>query len=321
MTAVAQGAAQVALFDLPPQPPPEFLHVRIRALSKNLIPDAGSWQNGRTIIEWHDIQGAEPVVYQPIQFAVFDSMDEPRPFVVKSPHHGAVPRLRIEHLGRDGTYEVEKLVLQPVKESGLWKFGAPLLVSCWLAWVVALCRKNKKPALWRGFLTGMVFVAMGLTLVVPGPWKVFRPLGFEFKLNENANGLPGKAKTLTEEAIKLNHTTHAPEPLGKMDVQGGLLIKIKFYLSMIRPLLHGALFLVPAIMLAWLVGKKSSIMLLMMITFGIETSQVMFGYGFDPLDVMDIVFDLAGISAGIWIYSRFSAGIHRRLPGHFPQPA
>jgi len=271
MKAAPHGAGQVALFDFPPQMPPEFLYVRLRVLSKNLHPDSGSWQNGRTIIEWHDPRGIESVVFLPIQCAEYDSLDEPPPFVVKSAFPGAVPRLRIEHLGRDGTYQVEKLALLPVGESGFWRFGGPLLVFCWLAWVVVLCRKNKKPALWRGFLAGVVFIAMGFYLVVPGPWKVIRPLGFEFNLDENGHDIPNEATSSTGEAMNLKHTPHAPEPLGKMDVQGGLLIKIKLYLSMIRPLLHGVLFLGPAFLLAWLVGKKSSIMLLVMIIFGIET--------------------------------------------------
>lgn len=321
MEATAPGTAQVALFDLAPQPPPEFLHVRIHALSKNLVPDEGSWQNGRTIIEWHDIDGVHNVVYQPIHSAQFDSMDEPHPFVLECPYQGAVPRLRIENLGREGTYELRELVLQPVRERYLWRIASPLLVSCWLVWVVALCRQNKKPAWWRGFLSGMVFIAMGLTLAIPGPWKVFRPLGFEFNLNQNENSKPDKAVDSIQATIKLAYPPLAPQPLGKMEVQGGILIQIKFYLSMIRPLLHGALFLGPAFVLAWLVGKKSSIMLMTLITFGIETSQLLFGYGFDPLDVMDILCDLAGISAGIWIYSRSSSGIHRRLTRHFPQPA
>jgi len=316
MDAAPTGAEQVAIFAIPYQEPPECLHIRIHALSKELLPGANPWENGRTIIEWHDPQGMQPISYQPINSAQFDTVDKSRPFVIKAAFPGAIPRLRIEHLGDDGTYEVRQLILQPVNESDLWKFGSQVLVVFWLAWVVMLSRNNKKPALWRGLLTGMIFVTMGYFLAVPGPWKIIRPLGLEFNLAEK------NFKSIATSDVSPSKIDHAPVAiLGKMDVQGSFLFKVKLYLSAIRPVLHGILFMVPAFIVAWLIGKKISIILLIIITLVIEISQVLFGYGFDLLDVFDIIFDVSGIALGIWMYSKMSSHIYRRLPRHFPQPA
>jgi hypothetical protein len=323
MRHAASGPAQVALFDFPAMEDAGHLHIRLRATARDLTPGSADWEDGRTFIEWHDPQGLLPPDPQSIHSARYDTVvrRDRNAMVIRAAHPGAVPRLRVEHLGISGFYQIDSLDVLPVRPSAVWKYGRWPVLAGWLLWVMALVRKNKKPAWWRGFLTAVVCVVMATRFIVPGPWEIIRPLAVDFSLGAEQARSPAAADDINTSGMPFPVLRSPAEPLGKMPVSGNLILKIKHYLSMIRPVLHGLLLFAPAFTIAWLAGWRVALMLSAMIAAGIEIAQCLFGYGFDLLDVSDLIFDACGIALGLWVYSRFSARIHRCLPRHFPEPA
>ena len=89
-------------------------------------------------------------------------------------------------------------------------------------------------------------------------------------------------------------------PLGKIEVQGSLFLKIKHFVSHARPLLHALMLAVPTAFFAWMTGRQPALFLACMLAIGIESAQVAFGYGFGWDDVMDLVTDGIGIAFGLW---------------------
>ena len=89
------------------------------------------------------------------------------------------------------------------------------------------------------------------------------------------------------------------QALGKIPVQGGLLLKAKHYLAPLRPLLHALLIMMPTLAMAWLAGWRSALVLSVLLSAAIELAQIAFGYGFDGVDVADLAYDALGIAAAI----------------------
>jgi len=285
----------------------KFLHLRLRLRGDRLLPGKQIWEDGRLMIEWHRPGGEEPKIEAIGSIRVDDVKRDD--LVVAAPNGGAVPVLRLEHLGRSGAFELLDFELREVRETTWWRYGRCALFAAWLAWACVLVRSIKKIPLLRALGASAIFVTMGALAVVPGPWKIQRPFGDAFvikKLPQSAN-----SRVQSEGARQIDPAKPAAKPstapafagpeqaLGKIPLQGGLLLKAKYYLEPLRPLLHALLIMMPTLAMAWFAGWRAALVLAVMLSIAIEISQIAFGYGFDHVDVADLAYDALGIAAAI----------------------
>jgi hypothetical protein len=96
-------------------------------------------------------------------------------------------------------------------------------------------------------------------------------------------------------------TSGSVPALGKIPVQGGLALRIKYFLAQARPLLHVLLLFAPSLAIACLVGRRPAFFIGVTLALAIELAQVAFGYGFDWVDVVDLANDAIGIALAIWV--------------------
>jgi hypothetical protein len=275
------------------------------------------------LIEWHR-PGGEGMKIEAIGSVRGDEIKEDN-FVVEAAKGGAVPILRLEHLGRSGAFELQEFELREVRETVWWRYGRWLLAAAWLAWACALVRSIQKISLPRALGASAVFVTMGALAVVPGPWRIQRPFGDAFVIKEipqsaNARVQPqvqAEAARQIDPAKSATKPSTAPafagpqQALGKIPEQGGLLLKAKFYLAPLRPLLHALLIMMPTLAMAWLAGWRPALVLAVMLSIAIELGQIAFGYGFDRVDVLDLLNDAIGIAAAMAVakvYVKLQAG-------------
>ena len=77
---------------------------------------------------------------------------------------------------------------------------------------------------------------------------------------------------------------------------------IKTALPRIRPLLHCLLMFAPTVTVLLIIPKSRVLMVSGTVSLGIELAQYLFGFGFDGLDILDLVWNAAGIGLAIWIH-------------------
>ena len=301
----------------------KFLHLRLRLRGEALLPGKQIWEDGRLMIEWHR-PGGKGLKIEAIGSIRGDDV-QGDDFVVAAAKGGAVPVLRLEHLGRSGAFELQEFELREVRETVWWRYGRWILVAAWLAWISALVRSIQKISLPRALGASAIFVIMGALAVVPGPWKIQRPFGDAFVIKEIAQS--AKARVLvqpqTDGAFQIDPAKPSTAPafavpqqaLGKIPVQGGLLLKAKYALEPFRPLLHALLIMMPTLVMAWLAGWRPALVLAVMLSIAIELGQIAFGYGFDRVDITDLAYDALGIAAAMLVakvYVKRRAGTSER---------
>jgi len=289
----------------------KFLHLRLRLCGDALVPGNQIWEDGRLLIEWHRPHG-DGFKIEPIGSVRGDEMSEDN-FVVSAAKGGAVPVLRLENLGISGAFELHEFELSEVRETAWWRYGRWILATAWLAWAVALVSSIQKISLFRAMGAAAVFVTMGALAVVPGPWKVQRPFGDAFVIREVPQSADARTRVQspTDVTVQADPTKLAAKPsttpafaapqqaLGKIPVQGGLLLKAKHHLKPLRPLLHALLIMMPTLVMAWLAGWRSALVLAVLLSIAIESAQIAFGYGFDRVDAADLLHDTLGIAAAM----------------------
>lgn len=259
------------------------------------------------MIEWHSERMAGEVEQDLVGSIQFDE-DSGHVTLVATPYNGpARPALRLEHLGLAGKFEVMDLEITAVRERELWKTGRWFLACGWLGWFIAFIRPCSAASRWRVLAASGVWLLMGIQFVVPGPWKIERPLITVFELGESVDGQPSKqAPPLVSSGSNEAISSGAVSSSGKIPVRGGLALRIKLLAAEARPLLHVLLLMGPVFVSALLAGRKPAFLLAIMLSFAIEGAQVAFGYGFDWLDVLDLLTDAGGIVLGLWLAKRFS---------------
>jgi hypothetical protein len=305
----------------------KFLHLRLKLRADALLPGKQVWEDGRLMIEWHR-PGGEGMKIEAIGSIRGDEMNEDN-FVVSAAKGGAVPVLRLENLGISGAFELHEFELSEVRETAWWRYGRWILAAAWLAWGVALVRSIQKISLFRAMGAAAVFVTMGALAVVPGPWKVQRPFGDAFAIREVPQSAAARTRVQspTDVTVQTDPTKLAAKPsttpafaapqqaLGKIPVQGGLLLKAKHYLEPLRPLLHALLIMMPTLAMVWLAGWRSALVLAVLLSIAIELAQIAFGYGFDRVDVADLLHDAFGIAAAMAlakVYVKWRSGTATR---------
>jgi hypothetical protein len=304
---------------IPGVPALEMLQLRYRVVASGLTPGKEKWETGRMLIEWHSEVMAGDVEQDPVGGIKLDE-DSGHVTLIAMPENGpARPALRFEHLGLAGEFEVMDLEITAVRDRELWKTGRWFLACGWLAWLVACIGPFSTAARWRVLAAAGIWLVMGIQFVVPGPWKIERPLITAFALGETVNGQPSiQAPPLVSSGANTAvSSSGAVPPSGKIPVRGGLALRIKLLATQARPLLHMLLLMGPVFASALLVGRRPTLFLAVLLSLAIEGAQVAFGYGFDWIDILDLATDAVGIALGLWLCCRFPWGAFRQwLPRH-----
>jgi hypothetical protein len=224
---------------------------------------------------------------------------------------------------------LQEFELREVRETVKWRYGRWILAAAWLAWACALVRTIQKISLPRALGASAIFATMGALAVVPGPWKIQRSFGEAFVIKEIPQSANARVlvQPQTDGAAQIDPAKPAAKPstapafagpqqaLGKIPVQGGLLLKAKYALEPFRPLLHALLIMMPTLAMAWLAGWRPALVLAVMLSIAIELGQIAFGYGFDRVDVSDLAYDALGIAAAMLVakvYVKRRAGTSER---------
>lgn len=310
---VDQQRAKVALrLTIPGIEPCTMLHLRYRLKARGLTQGDEEWQDGRMIIEWHPAEGGVPE-FDPVDGAKDSDASNSDSIIAVSDRGPAIPALRLEHLGKAGEFIVSDLEITPVHHSRIWQTARWLMLAGFLGWIYAFIRQWPVANGGRALAAALLWLAMGLQFVVPGPWKMQRPLVMEsFRLGESA-----RASTFAQVPPVLPSGTRPPEAgavssTGKVLPRGSFFLQVKLLIKEARFLLHILLLLGPTLVSGWLIGRDPTLWIAILCAAAIELAQMAFGFRFDWLDLIDLVTDAIGIAAGLWLAARFRVPVFRR---------
>jgi hypothetical protein len=295
--------------ELPGVPPIEAFLIRFRMKSKNLTAGEQVWEDGRALIEWRSSDGTVKLETDAVATLCGDTDSGDTEVVIRPANGRSIPVLWIEHLGRGGEFEISRLEMIPLRERVVWKFGQWLLAAAWLVWIWMFLRMGGNRSRWMSALAAVIWVVAAVFTAVPGPWKNSRSLVIPFKIGPPVALMAGDERP-TGDAKSISHTPalRLPEPIyevpSRIPIQDSWIVKVKYYLSMLRPILHALLLFLPALAFAFLLNRKSAIMLAVGLAVAIEVAQTAFGYGFGWDDVGDLVTDAIGIALALWVWER-----------------
>lgn len=299
-----QNAEVVTHLDFPARKAIDFLHLRFQVNSKNLQPGKQIWEDGRCLIEWHPPSGGSGWESDPFCSVRYDHTGELMELVMRPERPPAIPALRFENLGIRGDMEISVLEATVMRERMVWKVGRWILLAAWLVWLLAWIGFKGENGLIRSLAAASVMLFMGLYFVVPGPWKCYRAFGTSFQTGREITRLPDVSTSHTGPPITrlAPATTASLKSVGKIPDKGDFTLRLKHYAANARPLLHIAMLFAPALAIACLVGRKSALSLTVILALATEAAQFAFGYGFDWLDISDLVCDAAGIALALTAY-------------------
>ncbi len=300
------GEAPLAVrLAIPGTPAVETLHMRFRLVAQGLKPGAEKWADGRFIIEWHSPTGQAGIEMDSMGTIMNDLDSGPLTFVAVPAKGPAVPALRLEHLGTGGSFELSELEIMAIEERALWKYSRWPLALAWLAWFAVCIGSWPDVKRWQALAAAFVCLLMAIGFVIPGPWKIQRPLlEQDFRLGADCIETPATAPPLAAAPAALRISSAKIEPSGKIHTQGSLALQLRTMLKPLRPLLHVALLAVPTLALALLLGRRRAVLLAVPLAIAVECAQAAFGYGFDSRDLADFLFDGIGIGLALWLHRR-----------------
>jgi hypothetical protein len=157
----------------------------------------------------------------------------------------------------------------------------------------------------RPLLAASIWLTMAIYFVVPGPWKVLHPFGATFQIGPEIGNSAFTSPQFEAPPPSLSAAAGSAldlKSVGKIAENGDLTLRIKRYLAPLRPLLHSLLLFAPTLVLACLIGIRRAAFLMVILALGIEAAQIAFGYGFDVVDVFDLLADGIGIVLGLPAY-------------------
>lgn len=291
-----------AKLTIPGVVPADFLHLRFQMDAIGLQAGEQPWADGRFMVDWQPIATPSITETDPIGTIRDDIEGDFQDIVVGSVHPPAVPSLRVEHLGRSGEFRISDLRIEVIQERWLWKIGKWLLLGAWWAWAFLFVRSWPGTGHVRSALAAAVWILVGTQFVIPGPWKIQRPIYPNFQLGAGnpTQRVPSPASTGASET-NVNSQSGPLETLGEIPIQGSPALRLKLTIQRARPLLHLLMLFAPAFAIALLVGIRPALWLSMMSALAIELGQVAFGYGFGWDDIGDLVCDLLGILLAVWV--------------------
>jgi hypothetical protein len=297
----------------PGMPAVEMLHIRHRMVAHDLIRGPQKWQTGRLVMEWHSPDGSTAPEMETVGGIEFNQDSGFIDYVTLPEEGSAIPSLRLEHLGLSGEWKLTDLEIIPVRERFSWRIGSWVLVFCWVAWFFACVRSWPGINRGRALLGASLWLLMGVNFVVPGPWKTQRPVAGYFDLGKIV-AIPPPAKVPSKEFAQAESAIISKEtaPLNNIPARGSLVLRIKVLIAWARPFLHSLLLCAPVLVSAWLIGRRPTLLLAVLLSLAIEAAQTAFGYGFDWIDITDLATDAAGILLGLWLCRRFPLGPFRK---------
>lgn len=301
-----QRAVQLR-FELPFPRAVEALHVRCSVAARNLKVGSQKWEDGRIIIEWATSSGENATEVDPICSHRNDEFSHDLSLVAKFSAGLAHPILRVENLGSSGDLVISRLEIVPVFERKLWRIGRWFVLLGSFALLVFFFRSDSTPQ-WRGLASAGIWLLMVVLFAIPGPWKSLRPLVVDFELGhsrEKSEVCPTFSVNLVVDSSSSVESHHKSEVIGDVPDQRGWIVKLKLKLEPLRPLLHALLLFVPALAFSFLIGRMYALQLSCALAVMIEAAQIAFGYGFDWIDVSDLLTDFIGIQFAIWIHRRW----------------
>jgi len=303
--------SQVVQMQLPGMKAVDFLHLRFRVAADNLAPGDEFWEDGRCMIEWHSPNVAGEWENDPFCLVVLNGDDGMQEVVMRPEKGSGIPAIRFENLGVSGALEVSTLEATVIRERMIWKVGKWLLLAGWLAWAVACVRVTGEIRRARALAAGVIWLVMCIYCVVPGPWKTLHSFPRTFWTGpEVIMPMP----TVPSAAVRPK--TNLPElaSVGKIPDKGDFTLKVKIHAAKARTLLHVALLFGPALLMALLAGNRAAGFLCAVLAISIEVAQSSFGFGFDLVDVMDLVCDAAGIALALMVANRLRVRFAKRVP-------
>lgn len=304
----------VARVNLPWIKAVDFLHVRFRLTATDLRPGKEIWQDGRSIMEWHPQARSLDWENNPFHSARNSETCGVVEMVLRPDHPPAIPVLRLENLGTSGDLELSMFEATVLRERWIWKIGRGFLLAGWLLWAVAWIGPRGKFGGGRPLFASAIWLVMLLYFVVPGPWKDVRSFFGSFQIVQKTTVISDLSAPVSREGkptVALSFANPAAlESVGKIPDQGDFTLRLKHYSKNLRPLLHIILLFAPALAIACLVGRKSARSLTIFFALAIEAAQLAFGYGFDWVDVFDLVCDAAGIFLALVAH----ASLQRKFP-------
>lgn len=308
---------------LPGVPPTSFLHVRFRLRAEDLKPGSQPWEDGRLLVDWLPLNEKGAIETDPVGTIRYDMQGEAVHLVVDPDLKPAIPTLRVEHLGRSGAFEISDLELTVLQERVVWRVGKWLLLGAWWLWSLCFMRGWNVRFGAKAALAGVVWNLVGVQCVVPGPWKIIRPIQQEFQLgteNGVARPLDGPPAPRTREPGDDGLVSGGLAPLGEIPVRGSLALQLKLRIQSARPLFHMLMLFVPMFVMSLLIGRWPACGLSWLLAFAIELAQVGFGYGFGWDDIGDLFCDGVGIALAAWVSFRVESFVRRDVR-HRDMPA
>ncbi|MFM2243202.1 MAG: hypothetical protein RLZ97_2057, partial [Verrucomicrobiota bacterium] len=291
---------------LPHSPAAESLHIIVEVASEDLVLGPDRWDDGRVLIQWQSQDGRQHL--DPVISSRGTHRTDPTALVIPSQIGPATATLRIEHLGSSGTFRILRFEATPVKQRTWWKSAAVGTAGLWWAFGFGFCLRRPKVGILRSALASSVWLAALLALVMPGPWTNFRPVMGAFALGPDpAPVVDTTGNTATSGPQNKNPLPQNPQQdAGRVTIKGNWIIQIKMALTQLRPLLHAALFFGPTLIIGILAGRRTAVLLTSSLAIMVEAMQVLFGYGFDLVDIADLTTDAIGIAFAFWILKKFS---------------
>jgi hypothetical protein len=316
LTVRAGGAPLAASFKLPFPAPVGQLHVKCHMKAQELVRGKELWEDGRVMIEWRSPDGGRRISIDPVVSGCGSEVVDLRGMVIGHKEESGLPVLRLEHLGAGGSYEVSDLEIIYVRECALWKAGSWIFAALWGGWMFLLIRSWPGVAKWRALAASLVGLVIATQVVVPGPWKVTRPMAGDFWLGD---GAAPATPVFTDASGSAALVSGQVAPEGRLPHQGSLILRVKLALDVLRPLLHMFLLLGPALLMFCLVGRRPGLLLMVMLALGVELAQYLFGYGFDATDLWDLTNDSIGIGAAVAGHALLGRRFGSRVMCHLRQ--
>ncbi len=294
----------VAHLELPGMQAVDLLHLRFQLSASRLKPGKQLWDDGRCIIEWHPPAGGGEWENNLVGSARHDQRGQTEEWVTRPDQPPAIPALRVENRGTSGDFELSVFEATVVRETLVWKIGRWLLMAAWLAWAMAWI--GTRGGFIRSFLAASIWLVMGIYFVVPGPWKLYHSFGSPFQIGKEISSSHDPAARLPDGLPAPPSSRPMPlDSVGEIPDQGDFTLRLKHYAANARPLLHIVLLWGPTLLIACLVGGKPAYSLAVIFALATEAAQLSFGYGFDWIDIFDLVCDATGIVLALVAHRHF----------------
>lgn len=321
LTKAAGDSSVVLKVPLPAPAGCSGMHLRYTLQAHNLKGGRNDWDDGRLNVTW---MTSDQCQIQQVA-SVRNNLKTSSPSMISvAPNGGIEPQLSIEHLGVSGDYEISELEIVFVREKAWWAVVCGILIAASGGWILLTLRTLTQVNALRIFAASAITMMLMLMLVIPGPWLSQKPLiaeSFELGSCKDTKADPGKSMVapdfVAEQAVAPPLVTPIlPESLSESStgspqtkptvqrttvIQQNWILWIKIKLKHFKIVLHGLLFTAVLFVMSGLIGLRPAVYVSIFLALATEVAQLAFGYGSDATDILDLLFDAMGISAGVWL--------------------